>query len=190
VRKLLEDTTFEKYNAAEGYNHEFSECTFVNCDFSNADFSAAELTECKFISCNLSMAKLENTVLNQVHFSNCKILGVDFSKCSKFLFSVSFEGCILNYSLFFKNDLKSTRFNKCQLNEASFVETNLTMAKFMDCELDKAVFDRANLEKADFSTSRNYAINPEINKLKKARFSLPDVVGLLSHLDIVIETTS
>ena len=56
----------------------------------------------------------------------------------------------------------------------------------MECDLDKAIFDRANLEKADFSTSRNYTINPEINRLKKTKFSMPDVVGLLSHLDIVL----
>jgi uncharacterized protein YjbI with pentapeptide repeats len=93
---------------------------------------------------------------------------------------------MLNYSLFFKNDLKNTVFKKCQLQEASFMECDLTAAKFIDCDLDKTIFDRVNLEKADFSTARNYSINPAINRVKKAKFSLPDVVGLLSYLDIVI----
>ncbi len=186
MRKLFENTTFDKYNPAEGYDHEFSECTFLNCDFSNVLFDNAELTDCKFVSCNLSMTKFENTVLNQIQFSSCKVLGVDFSKCSKFLFSVAFENCTLNYSLFFKNELKNVLFKKCQLQEVSFMEANLTSARFLDCDLDKTIFDRTNLEKADFSTSRNYSINPQINKLKKTKFSLPDVVGLLHHLDIVI----
>lgn len=186
MRKLFEDITFDKYNPADGYNHEFSECKFVNCDFSDVVFDNAEFTDCQFVSCNLAMAKFENTVLSQIHFINCKVMGVDFSKCSKFLFSVLFEGCILNYSLFYKNDLKNALFKKCQLQEASFMESDLTAVKFIDCDLDKTIFDRVNLEKADFSTARNYSINPAINKLKKAKFSLPDVVGLLSYLDIVI----
>jgi len=187
MREFFDDQVFDKYDPSVGYNHEFNACTFRNCDFSDVKFEAAEFIECTFVSCNLSMAKFENTVLNQVTFNNCKVLGVDFSKCSKFLFSVSFEGCILNYSLFFKNDLKNTSFKKCSLQEASFIETNLLSAKFIDCNLDKTIFDHANLEKADLSTSRNYSINPEINRLKKAKFSMPDVVGLLNHLDISID---
>jgi hypothetical protein len=51
----------------------------------------------------------------------------------------------------------------------------------------KAVFERSNLERADFTTSWSYSINPEVNKLKKTKFSLPEIVGLLNNLDIVIE---
>jgi hypothetical protein len=43
-----------------------------------------------------------------------------------------------------------------------------------------------NLEKADFSTAKNYTIDAENNKLKKAIFSLPEVIGLLSKYDIII----
>jgi uncharacterized protein YjbI with pentapeptide repeats len=186
MKKLFEDQIFDKYEISEGVNHEFNGCTFKNCDFSNAIFNNAELADCTFISCNLAMAKLENTALDNIKFVNCKVMGVDFSKCSKFLFSVAFENCNLNYSLFFKNDLKNTVFKNCMLQEMSFIETNLTLAKFIECDLVRTVFDHANLEKADFSTSRNYTINPEINRMKKAKFSLPDVVGLLSHLGIEI----
>ena len=188
MRNVIDDQAFDHYDPVKGYNHEFTNCAFRNCDFSNVVFDGAEFVECTFESCNLSMAQFGNVVLNQVAFNHCKVLGVDFSKCSKFLFSVSFADCILNYSLFFKNDLKNTVFNKCVLQEVNFVETNLTSARFIDCDLDKAIFDRTNLEKADLSTSRNYSINPEINKLKKAKFSMPAVVGLLNHLDIIIES--
>jgi fluoroquinolone resistance protein len=43
------------------------------------------------------------------------------------------------------------------------------------------------LEKADLRTAYNYSIDPSINKIKKAKFSLPGVVGLLSKYDIEIE---
>jgi len=186
MKRTFDDQTFEKYDILQGLNHEFDNCTFQNCDFSNVSFASAELIDCTFISCNLSMARLDNTVVNQVKFTDCKVLGIDFSKCSKFLFSVAFENCTLKYSLFFKNDLKNTVFKKCMLQEVSFIETNLIAARFLDCDLDKAVFDRANLEKADFTSSHNYSINPETNKLKKTKFSMPDVLGLLGHLDIEI----
>lgn len=186
VKNIFDDQTFDKFDISQGLNHEFTNCTFQGCDFSNESFSAAELTDCTFVSCNLSMTTLENTMLNNVKFIDSKVMGIDFSKCSKFLFSVSFEKCVLNFSVFFKNDLKNTVFKECILQEISFIETNLNSAKFIDCDLTRATFDRTNLEKADLSTSRNYIINPEINKLKKTKFSMPNVLGLLSHLDIEI----
>jgi fluoroquinolone resistance protein len=186
MKKIFDGNVFEKYSISEGLNHEFNECTFQNCDFSNAPFGAAELVECTFVSCNLAMAKFDNTMLNQVKFINCKVQGVDFSKCSKFLFSVSFENCLLNYSLFYKNELKGTIFKNCIIHEASMIESNLTSSIFSECDLERTVFDRTNLEKADFSTSRNYTINPNNNKLKKTKFSMPEVTGLLDHLDIII----
>jgi hypothetical protein len=46
------------------------------------------------------------------------------------------------------------------------------------------VFNQSNLEKVDFRTSKNYAIDPENNRIKRAKFSYPDVLGLLDKYDI------
>ena len=43
------------------------------------------------------------------------------------------------------------------------------------------------LEKADFRTAFNYSIDPENNRMKKAKFSPPEVVGLLNKYDIEID---
>jgi hypothetical protein len=43
------------------------------------------------------------------------------------------------------------------------------------------------LEKADFRTSYNYSINPEVNRIKKAKFSTAGIAGLLCKYDIEIE---
>jgi hypothetical protein len=51
----------------------------------------------------------------------------------------------------------------------------------------KAAFVGTNLEKTDFRTARNYSFDPEQNKLKKARFSHPAVVGLLTKYDIIVD---
>jgi len=52
--------------------------------------------------------------------------------------------------------------------------------------LARATFAHTNLEYADFTTSYNYSINPETNRIHKAKFSMPEVLGLLSHYDIQI----
>jgi hypothetical protein len=43
------------------------------------------------------------------------------------------------------------------------------------------------LEKADIRTSHNYTIDPEKNKVKKAKFSIHGIAGLLDKYDIEIE---
>jgi fluoroquinolone resistance protein len=186
MKNVVEDKVFDKYNFESEINQEFSGCTFKNCDFSEKLFDKAEFIDCHFTSCNLSMAKFNNTILNKAFFTNCKLMGVDFSQCSRFLFSASFDNCILNFCLFHKNDLKNTIFKNCMLHEASFMECDLSNSKFLSCDLERCIFERSNLEKADFVTAINYTINPEINKLKKAKFSFPEVMGLLNDLDIVI----
>jgi len=43
------------------------------------------------------------------------------------------------------------------------------------------------LEKVNFLTSYNYSIDPENNRLKKAKFSMNGLAGLLGKYDIEIE---
>ena len=62
----------------------------------------------------------------------------------------------------------------------------LAEAKFTECDLCYASFHHTNLEKADFSTARNYALNPAANRLKKARFSRYGLEGLLTGLGIEV----
>jgi len=63
----------------------------------------------------------------------------------------------------------------------------LTSSVFDNCNLLQAVFDRTILEKADLRNSYNYSIDPEINRIKKARFSILGISGLLDKYDIDIE---
>jgi uncharacterized protein YjbI with pentapeptide repeats len=79
------------------------------------------------------------------------------------------------------------KFQNCKLVEVDFSESDLSGVLFDRCDLSGATFDRTNLEKADLRTSINYLINPEINKVKKAKFSYPAVLGLLTKYDVVVE---
>jgi uncharacterized protein YjbI with pentapeptide repeats len=82
--------------------------------------------------------------------------------------------------------MKKTIFSRCSLQEVDFTETDLTEVSFNECDLQLAKFEHTVLEKADLRTSFNYSIDPAVNKIKKARFSLPDVLKLLEKYDIII----
>lgn len=166
---------------------EFENCTFKSSSFNQADLSGFEFKDCTFHSCDLSMVKLEATVLYGVLFENCKLIGTDFSKVSRFLFSISFTKSILDYCLFHKSNLKKTTFDHCSLRETIFAETDLTEARFLQSDLTDATFERCNLISADFRTAQNFTIDTSQNRVKNARFAYPGVLGLLRHLGIVLE---
>ncbi len=78
-------------------------------------------------------------------------------------------------------------FKNTNMQECDFTETDLSGAIFDNCDLLKATFDRTNLEKADFRTAFNYSLDPENNRIKKARFSTASLHGLLQKYDIAID---
>lgn len=90
----------------------------------------------------------------------------------------------------FKQDalkLRKISFSGCSLVAADFMKTDLTEAVFDHCDLRRTVFIETILNKADFTTSFNYAFDPEVNKIKKAQFSLEGLQGLLQKYDIVVK---
>jgi len=186
---LHEDKTFENIDFTEKKTakREFADCLFINCNFAKADLSNDDFMDCHFKVCNLSLAVMENTGLKTARFTGCKLMGIDFSKCNNFNFSASFENSPLDYCSFFQKKMKKASFVDCSLRDADFTETDLTAAIFKNCDLLNATFIRSIMEKADFSTASNYAFDPELNKIKKAKFSFPGIAGLLAKYDIVIE---
>jgi fluoroquinolone resistance protein len=166
---------------------EYEACTFTGCDLSNANMSDSTFLECAFVGCNLSMAQLGNTALRDVTFTDCKMLGLHFENCNEFGFSVSFDNCILNHSSFYRTKLKKTTFRDSKLQDVDFSECDLGSAVFQMCDLLRATFEKTILEKADLRTSFNYSIDPENNRIKKAKFSLAGAIGLLDKYDIDIE---
>lgn len=166
---------------------EYEECTFKNCNFSNADLSEINFAECTFEQCDLSMAKIVNTIFREVKFENCKLLGLHFENCNDLLFSADFDGCQLNLCSFYKRSMKNTNFKNCNLQEADFTESDLTGSTFDSCDLTGVTFENTVLEKSDLRSSFNYSIDPELNRIKKAKFSLTGITGLLDKYDIEIE---
>ncbi|PZR24839.1 MAG: hypothetical protein DI535_20740 [Citrobacter freundii] len=162
-------------------------CIFSNCNFADAVLSEIQFVDCEFRNCNLSMIKVSGTSLNGVLFEGCKMLGINFETCSKSLFKPVFIKCILNYSSFFQCNLRKAKLPDCVFQETDFTEADLTEAVLSNCDLLNAKFERTVLEKADLRTAINYSINPEVNKIKKAKFSWPAVAGLLDKYDIIVD---
>lgn len=68
--------------------------------------------------------------LQEVHFKDCKMLGLRFDNCNSFGLSFSFDGCQLNHTSFYKTKIKSARFNNSQLQGVDFKEADLTNTVF------------------------------------------------------------
>lgn len=165
---------------------EYDHCMFINCTFEAVDMAAMSFLECTFDTCDMTNAKVKSTSFTDVDFVNCKLLGVDFSQCNDFMFSVTFEECKLELASFAELKMKNTTFTKSSLRQVDFTMSDLENSVFDDCDLQQAIFDDTNLEKADFSSAYNYTIDPAVNQLKKATFSRAEIHGLLKKYDIKI----
>src|ERR1700744_3779847 len=156
----------------------FENCRFSACDFNGANFTGKLFIDCVFQDCNLSLMNVNDTGLQNTRFKNCKLSGVNFTKTRDFLLEMHFEGCILDNAVFYKKKNKKSIFKDCSMIETDLTEADLTEAKFENCNLNRAFFERTVLRGADLSTSYNFVIDPDINDIKKAKFSVHGLQGL------------
>lgn len=183
---LFSDQTLQNLSASDFQIGEYDSCTFISCNFSNLNFHGSSFENCTFQDCDLSNAKVYKVTFQQVKFLRCKILGVHFNSANPFLLEFRFEHSQLDYCNFFNLQLKKSQFLHSRLLEVDFSQADLSGASFMGSDLSGTVFDRTILEKADFREAVNYLLDPEINKVKGARFDLQGLPGLLGKFGIKI----
>jgi len=185
----VQDKTFDRIDFSRDVftKGEYENCIFKNCVLESADLSDFRFIDCEFIACNLSLAKLDKTLFRDIIFSDSKMLGLRFDSCNHFGLSLSFKNCQLDHSSFYKLKIRKTVFTNCQLKGTDFSDADLSSVVFDNCDLDGAVFDNTILEKANLLTAYNFSIDPDRNRIKKAKFSLTGLPGLLSKYDIEIE---
>lgn len=99
---------------------------------------------------------------------------------------MTFKGCQLKLASFYGLDIKTTLFDACNLQETDFSTANLSQSVFKNCDFMGAIFERTNLSQCDFRSSYQFTINPEINNIKKAKFDISELQGLLQQYDIVV----
>jgi len=143
------------------------------------------------LECNLSLADISGSAFPETRFEQSKLLGINWAvadwSSAGFAKLDGFFDCVLNHGIFIGLDLKGIQIKNCTVHEADFRGANLTQAVFSGTDLAKSLFHETNLSKADLSKARNYAINPENNTIKKAKFALPEAMSLLYQMDIVLK---
>lgn len=167
-------------------NRFFDTCTFYKSALQNCLFDGCTFENCIFEECDLSLIKLKDTAFKGAHFNNCKAIGIHWFDAENPL-TIHFNRSNISYSSFFGKNLKKAQFVSCHALEVDFTECNLTQANFKDTELAGAKFSTTDLTQANFVGATNYYINPQINKVKKAKFKLPEALVFLQSLEIIIE---
>jgi len=164
----------------------FEQCTFKKLDLARVSLAGSSFVDCRFEDCNLTGVVVKNTRLYDVSFINCKLPHVDFGVCDPFGFHITCQDCRLDYVVFLNRKLKKALFADCSIKEAFFLQCDLTGTAFRNCNLELTRFEGNNLTQADFATSYNLVLNPDDNTLKKARFSLYSLPGLLTKYELVV----
>jgi fluoroquinolone resistance protein len=166
---------------------DYEECRFIGCDFSDSSIADIVFIDCEFNGCNFSLTKLTQTSFREVKFINCKLLGLHIEDCNVLTLSMTFESSSIELCSFIKLRLRNTGFSGCKIIESDFTESDLSGSVFSDCDLQRTIFRQTNLEKADFRNAFNYSIDPDLNRIKKAKFSSTGLKGLLDKYEIEIE---
>jgi uncharacterized protein YjbI with pentapeptide repeats len=167
---------------------EFEECEFNDCDFSSAIFTRCHFINCSFNRCNLSLIKVPYSRLFDVDFTECKLVGIDWTIAQWPSFNLysdlTFTRCILNDSSFFGLTLNELKLEECKLHDVDFREGDFSNAVMTYCDFTNSLFMRTNLQNVDFTESNNFTINVLENRIAKAKFSRHEAVDLLFSLDI------
>jgi uncharacterized protein YjbI with pentapeptide repeats len=83
--------------------------------------------------------------------------------------------------------MKHSRFVESVIRGTDFINVDLEGSDFSGSDLQDSRFHNAVLENANFVGAGNYYIDPTANKLKKAKFSVPEVLSLLARFEIKVE---
>lgn len=166
-------------------DNEYENCTFNDCIF--VSIKGITFNDCTFNNCNFSNANTDVSTLNQCSFIDCKLVGLNFSRVKDFGFSIEAKNCNFLYATFERKKLNKSKFTNCLMKGANFTDSDLSLAKIDHCDFVEAVFDNTNLQGVDFTSNINFAIDPTLNKVKKAKFSRQNLSGLLYRFQIIIE---
>lgn len=169
----------------------FSHSSFENCLFIGYDFKSHNLTHTRFIdcifnSCDFSNVNLSNARFRGIQFESCKLIGIQWPNLDD-LVNPCFKSCNLSYSSFMGMKLKKSIISNCLMKEADFYQADLTECDLSFSNFQDARFQETILIKANFQQAFNYRIDPITNKLRGASFNLPEAIGLLTGLGIIIK---
>lgn len=194
TEKVYDDQEFKKITLRDErlVGKEFTDCVFTRCSFRDTAFQACKFQDCTFQNCEWILVTLKGCSFKNTRFEESQIVGVSWLDTNlsqtKPVFGkrVDFVKCEIHSSIFAGLNLKSMVMTQCVAKNVSFEDANLASANCTKTDFTECQFFHTDLTGADFTGAINYAISPNVNTLKKTKFSLPEAVSLLRGLDIVL----
>lgn len=185
IKKYRETITANNFLGFENERQDYENCEFLNCVFT--DISELNFVNCHFKNCNLSNAKVNNCKLQEIMFTECKLIGINFSRARDFAFEMHCKNCNLDYGSFDSKKMNKSVFENCKMHSINFSQADLSKIQLIDCDLYESIFNGTNLSGVDFTRAQNFSIDPALNNVRKAKFLTQDLPGLLDKFDLVIE---
>ena len=190
------DKTFRGVDLAQKNVSEktFEKCKFVKCNLNETNFRKCKFCDCEFISSNLSVMKIKDCTFSDVVYESSKIIGVNWTDAAwpqiKLTCAVGFFKCDISHSTFLGLNLREINIVECRAHDVDFREANLAHAHLTCSDFEGSMFVNSDLTKADFTFAENYRIDVSLNKIKGAKFMLPEAIALLDGLDIELISSS
>ena len=169
------------------YDAVYTDCTFTGCSFNKTDLTNTTFTDCTFINCELVMCRIDGTTIDSVQFKSSRLTGINFTEASEYGFSPDFTDCLLDSCVFYDNTLNHDCFINTTLRNTDFTNCRLKNVDFSGSRFQSAGILGCNLEGSDFRSASGYSIDPSANKLKGARFSLPEAASFLKYIGVTVE---
>ncbi len=94
---------------------------------------------------------------------------------------------MLDYASFDHKKMNISSFKNCRLHGVNFTKADLSKVTMENCDLLDAVFSGTNLSGMDFTSNRNFSLDPQLNLVKKTKFAAATLAGLITKYDIIIE---
>ncbi len=189
---LHENEIFQtlQYNSELLIDIEYENCTFHQCTFSEVTCEEITFHQCTFRECTFRALHFIKSSMRNCIFENCELVGINWNELNKMktafpIFS-TMRMCVIKYNNFIQIDLSKIDLSNSTLLDNYFQDCNLSRANFNNCDMEKTTFQSCNLTNANFRNACNYFIDTTNNKMKGAQFSYPEVLKLLTPLQIEI----
>jgi len=188
TEKYYEDTAFTSLSLPDASltDIEFFRCRFDSCQFLRTVFCRCRFEACVFQKCDLSLLQVTDCRFVDAKFVKSKMLGIDWTRAAKPL-AIALHGCNVSHSVFVELHLPKLEMTECVAREVDFTGVHLTKANLSRTDFLGSRFIHTDLSCADFSQAVNYSIDPTVNRVKKAVFTLPEAMSLLSAFDIILQ---
>lgn len=186
-KEFYQDLKFSQgeFSEQELKDTEFTGCSFEKINFEKTKFKYVRFEGCTFNKCNMSLIKITGSRFIDCTFKDSKMIGINWQEAEGPI-EIVMQSCTLDYSVFYGLDLRRVEITDSMAKEVNFENADLSKGKFNGTDFYLSKFKNTNLSFADMRDSKNYDINPEFNRIKKARFSMPEAMTLLQCFDIEI----